>query len=311
METEEKKGNARRRTKTSKPTLETALEVGVKADRALTEDGRVTAYDPAPMSHVPQVVYTPDRLLAMGIEKGLDLSQLEKLMDLQERWLARQAKSLFIEAKAAFQAECPEITKDKNVSYESKGEGGGKVNYDYAPLGHIAKTINPILRKYGLTYDWKFNDVHRDGKDYLQVTFILSHVAGHSETNTMEANHDASGKKNAIQARGSASTYLQRYTLIGGLGLTTADKDDDGRSARAPQATTQPRAEQNPPQTKGKPEPSVEQFKKLTARAMKGEDMSTIAKEHFTLTKDQEEALRIFYRNSPKGKEEAAAKQVL
>ena len=45
---------------------------------------------------------------------------------------------------------------------------------------------------------------------------------------------DTSGKKNEIQSRGSTITYLQRYTLIGALGLTTADEDID---ARIPQET--------------------------------------------------------------------------
>ena len=40
---------------------------------------------------------------------------------------------------------------------------------------------------------------------------------------------DTSGKKNTIQAQGSSVTYLQRYSLIGALGLTTADEDIDGR----------------------------------------------------------------------------------
>jgi hypothetical protein len=35
--------------------------------------------------------------------------------------------------------------------------------------------------------------------------------------------------KNPIQARGSAIDYMKRYTLIGALGITTADTDIDGR----------------------------------------------------------------------------------
>ena len=45
----------------------------------------------------------------------------------------------------------------------------------------------------------------------------------------MSAPADSSGSKNPVQQIGSTMTYLQRYTLIGALGLTTADKDDDGR----------------------------------------------------------------------------------
>ena len=46
----------------------------------------------------------------------------------------------------------------------------------------------------------------------------------------MTAPADTSGSKNAIQARGSTVTYLQRYTLLGALGLVTGDEDTDGRN---------------------------------------------------------------------------------
>lgn len=44
----------------------------------------------------------------------------------------------------------------------------------------------------------------------------------------MRAPSDLSGNKNAIQAIGSTTTYLMRYTLIAAFGLTTADEDNDG-----------------------------------------------------------------------------------
>jgi hypothetical protein len=51
----------------------------------------------------------------------------------------------------------------------------------------------------------------------------------------MEAGKDMSGGKNDIQQIGSTQTYLQRYTLIGGLGLSTADEDNDGCGAPSSQ----------------------------------------------------------------------------
>lgn len=39
---------------------------------------------------------------------------------------------------------------------------------------------------------------------------------------------DPSGSKNAIQAIGSAVSYLRRYTLLGVLGMATSDGDSDG-----------------------------------------------------------------------------------
>ena len=48
----------------------------------------------------------------------------------------------------------------------------------------------------------------------------------------MESGLDTSGAKNDIQQKGSTQTYLQRYTLIGALGLTTADEDNDGKGLK-------------------------------------------------------------------------------
>jgi hypothetical protein len=51
----------------------------------------------------------------------------------------------------------------------------------------------------------------------------------------MSAPDDQSGGKNAIQARGSTVTYLQRYTLLSAFGLVAADEDDDGRKGVKPE----------------------------------------------------------------------------
>jgi len=57
-------------------------------------------------NQVPAMV-TPDQMLMTAVQKGADLSQVEKLMDLQERWQANQAKSAYLQAMSDFQSECP------------------------------------------------------------------------------------------------------------------------------------------------------------------------------------------------------------
>jgi len=72
----------------------------------------------------------------------------------------------------------------------------------------------------------------------VSVTCVVSHVDGHSEENTLSANNDTSGSKNAIQAVGSAVTYLERYSLKAALGLAAAE-DDDAQAAGEPAVLTQ------------------------------------------------------------------------
>ncbi len=161
---------------------------------------------------------TPSNLLAQAIEKGLGIEQLSKLMDLQERWEANQARKNFFEAFTMFQSHCPDLRKTKVVAFN-------QTSYKFTPLSEITRQIAPALEKAKLSFRWEIQDT----KEELKVTFLVSHIDGHTEKTTMTANPDTSGNKNAIQARGSAITYLQRYTLIGGLGLSTADADVDGK----------------------------------------------------------------------------------
>lgn len=164
---------------------------------------------------------SPETLLALAIQHGADVEKLERLMALGERWNAQKAKTAYYEAVAAFQATCPMLKRTKKVAFN-------KTEYHYAPLSEIVETIREPLRASGLSYRWEIED-----KDSIVVTCIVTHVAGHAERTSMSALPDDSGAKNLIQQRGSAVTYLQRYTLIGGLGITSADTDDDGQSSGA------------------------------------------------------------------------------
>lgn len=168
----------------------------------------------------PSALQTPDRLLELAVNKGADVNALEKLLDLRERFEREEARKAYFAAKARFQALAPTIKKDKEADT-------GRFKYAYATLSGIATQIREALESCGLSYRWNIDDKGDD----ISVTCILSHESGHSEHNSMTAPADDSGAKNAIQQRGSTVTYLQRYTLIGVLGLSSANDDDDGRSA--------------------------------------------------------------------------------
>lgn len=171
---------------------------------------------------VKQEAMNPGQLLALAVDKDLDIDKLRQLMELQKDWEAQQARKAFLEAFTAFQDECPDLRKTKEVGFETQK---GKTSYMYAPLASIARQISKPLKKHGFSYRWEI----KDAGEKLEVTFIVYHTGGHSERTTMTATADTSGSKNPIQARGSAIEYLKRYTLVGGLGLSTADSDVDGQ----------------------------------------------------------------------------------
>lgn len=174
------------------------------------------------MDDMRQPAITPMQMMQVAIEKGTDLAQLEKLMELQERWEANEARKAFVVAKAAFKAEAPTIGKNKHVHFAtSKGD----TNYDHATLDNVADTLAPALSKHDLTYSW---ETEQGDGGMIRVTCVLTHVMGHSERVTLQAGLDQSGGKNNIQAVGSTVTYLQRYTLLAATGIATKEQDVDG-----------------------------------------------------------------------------------
>jgi len=170
------------------------------------------------------VAVTPMEMLQIAVQQGADLDRLQKLMDLQERWETNQARKAFVAAMAEFKANPPEIIKRKHVRFQTQK---GVTEYDHATLADVCTAAIQGLARVGISHRW---DVKQDG-NRIQVTCILTHQQGHSESVSMSSGVDDSGGKNAIQAIGSASSYLQRYTLLAATGLAAADMDDDGRKS--------------------------------------------------------------------------------
>lgn len=165
---------------------------------------------------------TPADIIKTAITAGADLEKLEKLLNLQERYEAIQAKKAYNEAMANFKANPPKIDKDMTVAY-------GNTKYNHASLANVTEKINSELSKYGLSASWS---IKQNGA--VSVTCKITHIKGHSEETTLSAPADSSGSKNAIQAIGSTITYLERYSLLALTGLATYEQDDDGRAAGAP-----------------------------------------------------------------------------
>lgn len=179
------------------------------------------------------IAATPMEMLAVAIQQGADLERLQKLMDLQERWEANQARKAFVAAMAAFKAEPIQILKTKRVNIP----GGAK--FAHATLADVVDGICSSMGKHGLSHKW--DTVQDNGA--ITVTCILTHEAGHCERTALTAAPDESGKKNAIQQIASTVTYLERYTLMAACGLAAKDMDDDGRGAGNPPRPEEPAPE--------------------------------------------------------------------
>ena len=170
------------------------------------------------------IAATPDNLLMEAVKSGSSIDHLEKLMGLQERWMARVAREEYFKSFSKFQSMAPDLLKNKEVAFDHK-DGGGKTRYKYQELGDIAKHIREPLSQCGLSYRWE----QEDKDNNITVTCIVSHIGGHQERGQpLSGSADISGKKNAIQSKASTISYLRRYTLTGILGLSSVDEDNDG-----------------------------------------------------------------------------------
>jgi hypothetical protein len=163
----------------------------------------------------------PHELLRLAVAQNADVDKLEKLMALQERWDAAQARRAFFVAFTKFQSICPTVQKS-DKAYKTK----------YATLERIVSAVRQPLMECGLSYR---HEIHGDG-DSLTVTCIITHIDGHSERTSMTAPPDKGELMNAIQGRSSTVEYLSRYTLKGVLGIVCANEDDDGNAAGVRQA---------------------------------------------------------------------------
>lgn len=181
----------------------------------------------------PQQENPFQHMAMVAMEKGA-VDQLDKLLDLQLKWDAEQARRAFVAAMAEFKAEAGGITivKSKRVSFQTNK---GKTEYDHAELHDITRALVPVLAKHGLSHSWSVTQ----GSNGITVDCIMSHRAGHSERVSMNAPPDDSGGKNSIQAIASTKTYLERYTFLASTGMATGGElDNDGRSAAPPPEVT-------------------------------------------------------------------------
>ncbi len=185
------------------------------------------------LAQTPQIVAdaTPSELLRIAVSQKANVEELNRLLDLQERWEKNEAKKAFIVAMNAFKANPPEITKNELALFTTIKNGKEiEIEWWYSTLDHIHAAILSDLSKQGISHRWI---TEQPGPELIRVTCILTHKLGHSVQTTLQGPIDHSGSKNAIQAIGSTAKYLERYTLMAATGLADSSPDVDGNASAA------------------------------------------------------------------------------
>lgn len=196
--------------------------MNTKPDRDIMVVDLPTQVAPMPINQPPVVQQSETGAILSMIERAsrdpsVDLEKFERLMAMRERMEHRAAQIAFSAAIAGAKAEIEPITRNATGHNSKK----------YADFSAIARVVDPVLSRHGLSYRFRSNQTDR-----ITVTCILSHSEGHSEETSLSGQADKTGSKNDIQAIGSTLTYLQRYSLVLSLGLASS-ADDDGKTADA------------------------------------------------------------------------------
>lgn len=145
-----------------------------------------------------------------------DLDKMERLLNMHERMVERQARAEFAADLAAMQSELPSI-----------GERGKADRYKFALWEDINQAIKPVMQRFGFALTFRTET----DKSQITVTGVLSHKSGHREETSITLPADTSGSKNPVQAVGSSTSYGKRYTAGALLNLTSHGEDDDAFSA--------------------------------------------------------------------------------
>lgn len=173
---------------------------------------------------------------AMAQGQPFDPETLGKLMDLQQRWEAAEARKAYTHALAGLKRDLPSVIhKDAVVDFTAKS--GQRTYYKHASLAGMMDAITEPLTAHGFALSWTPSTSER----LVRVTCRLTHTEGHFEEASLEAPADTSGNKSPAQAIASTITLLQRYSALALLGIATADMkepeseergDSDGVDAR-------------------------------------------------------------------------------
>jgi hypothetical protein len=166
-------------------------------------------------------------------DPNVDIDKLERLLEMQERVLARNARTAYYSALAEMQPNLPVVDEHGGIK-----DRNGNIQSTYALWEDVNEAIRPILAEYGFALSFK---VRRTDNE-ITTTGILSHREGHSEETELALPSDTSGSKNAVQAVGSSSSYGKRYTAYALLNITTKGEDDNGQKGGGPEPVDNVRA---------------------------------------------------------------------
>lgn len=160
-------------------------------------------------------------MISEAVRSGQSIEVIRELKDMAKELAADEADRAFKAAFANFKGEVITVTRNRQIT------DGPLKGRRYAELVSFVDAATPALSKHGLSASWS---ITRDEKDWIEVTCTIEHSLGGKKSVSLGGGPDAGGAKNALQARISTVTYLERVTFKAACGLAEQGDDDDGQS---------------------------------------------------------------------------------
>lgn len=174
-----------------------------------------------PAAELPQSASLMTVIERLSSNPNVDIDKIRQLLEMQERWEVNRDKSALRHAMAEFKKNPPAIIKQRLANVKSDK---GSFSYSYADLENITTAIQDGLAEHGVTHSWTTAETSGG----ISVSCILKYGMYEEPAVTLTAPPDQSGAKNAIQAKGSTISYLEKYTLLAATGMAAGMPDTDG-----------------------------------------------------------------------------------
>ncbi|WP_458717027.1 ERF family protein [Pseudomonas gregormendelii] len=152
----------------------------------------------------------------------VDVDKMERLMQMHERFVDRQASAAFNAAMVRAQ-QCirPVVRRSLNT----------QTNSSYAKLEDIDQAISPVYTEQG--FSLSFGTIDSPLAGHIRVICDVMHDQGHTKQYQMDLPLDATGiggktNKTGVHAHGSTNSYARRYLTMNIFNVVMVNEDNDG-----------------------------------------------------------------------------------
>lgn len=166
----------------------------------------------------------------VAMSPDADISKLERMLDLQERIIDKNAAAAFAADMAACQADLPSVVKQAR---------NDQTRSNFARFEDILETTRQTYTRHGFAIS--FGTAESPVEQHIRITCEITHKQGHSKDYFVDLpidNAGMTGKVNKTLMHGTASTmtYGRRYLFCMIFNIALKDADNDGNTQQLPQA---------------------------------------------------------------------------